>query len=99
MDYVQNHDHEDIKGAIGDIRIYDNSNYPMTIDPNKMYNTSHAYPNHEIMGPRNDFDDLEIMKFECTLFSNPLHNACPHQRALFDKNIKLHLNSIKFNFM
>lgn len=80
MDYVQSFDHDEFKGSIADIRMFDNTNYPLTIDPNKVYATSHTYPNHEILGPRIDgghhFE--KILLFECIMFTKPLENDCPH---------------------
>ncbi len=74
VNYVQASDHEEIKGAVGDIRMFDNTNYPLTIDPNKIYDSTHSYPNHEILGPRNDCESDKILEFECIMFTRPLDN-------------------------
>lgn len=39
------------------------------------------------------------MCFECTLFTRPLANDCPHQRPFFDKNVSLDIGSLQFTVM
>lgn len=38
LNYTTCHDHDEMIGSIKDIRMVDNTNYPMTLDPNQLYN-------------------------------------------------------------
>ena len=65
LDYQMYYDHDLYRGSIGDFRIYDNTNYPLTLDPSKIY-CQKEYPQHEILGLRNEKGhDQQILEFEC----------------------------------
>jgi hypothetical protein len=77
MDYITHYDHDEMKGSIQDIRMFDNTNYPMTLDPNILYNKDCTFPNHEILGPRTDIKSENLINFEIIQFHRPLKNDCP----------------------
>ena len=54
IDYSMCYDHDEYKGQIGDFRLMDNTNNPLTLDPTRLYDKDKEYPSHEIIGPRND---------------------------------------------
>ena len=79
--------------------MFDNTNYPWTIDPNLLYNPNFTFPNDEILGIRSDLKSENLMNFEIIQFHRPLNNDCPHQKHLYHNNITITMNSIRFNFM
>ena len=50
INYLSYVDHDNLSGHIGNFRIFDNTNYPKTLDPSKQYSTQDKTYNNLIIG-------------------------------------------------
>lgn len=62
LDYDMSFDHDSYKGSFGEFKIYDHTNFPLTLDPRKTF-TNPEYPVHEILGLRSDFITESMLTF------------------------------------
>eukprot|EP00347_Sterkiella_histriomuscorum_P000566 403375355 len=98
LDYEMCFDHDSYQGSFGEFKIYDHTNFPLTLDPRKTYENP-DYPNHEILGLRNEFVTENMMTFQCLIHHEPEDRICPRQQGQFDKQVKLGLNGIKVTYL
>lgn len=68
-------DHDKLTGKLGNFRVYDNTNYPRTLDPYKNYSQMENTPQNQIIGFKKPVGDA--MEFDFTLFHYPLDLSCP----------------------
>ncbi|CDW90143.1 vacuolar protein sorting-associated protein vps13 [Stylonychia lemnae] len=98
INYHMCYDHDIYKGKFDEFKIYDHTNFPLTLDPRKNY-LQKEYPNHEILGIRVDSNQGPMLSFDFLMYHDPEHKTCPLQDDMFDKKIKLSLNAIRINYM
>ena len=71
------YDHDLIKGQMGSLQIFDNTNYPMTLDPTKPYTSADSEMAYEILGLRDAKEDKPMMEFDCIMYHFPMERTCP----------------------
>lgn len=93
------YDHDFFKGEMGNLQIFDNTNYPKTLDPLRTYTQNDEIVSQEILGLRNDQMAGSLLQFECLMYHDPVEKLCPLQGDMYDKLVKLNLSSIKLNYL
>ena len=100
MGYWKKCDCDKIKIEVMNLQIYDNSNYPDTLDPNKEYTKDAEIVIDEILGV-NEPDSNPMLRLELVLFTYPEETGCCPLQPGKDYNMKLEvvLRQIRINFI
>jgi hypothetical protein len=71
-------DHDEISIRMGNLEIVDNTNYPKTLDPTKIFKSTDPLHTNIIMSRKKsaDKDDGYMMEMKMIIFHYPLERTC-----------------------
>jgi hypothetical protein len=83
--------------------IIDHTNYPHTLDPNKVYKESDEIMENKILERRSNNGQQNMMEMSILMFHFPMERTCPlaHEEKYkkHDKFIEMTMRCMKLNFM
>jgi hypothetical protein len=101
-------DHTEISGSMGNLRILDNTSYPYTADPRRLYKPEEGVPASRTM-PLLGFEVAQgdkAITFDVTSFTYPDEHCCPLQTRLYEQKptqrynrlLKLRMKQVKLHY-
>uniref|UniRef100_A0A7S3J524 Uncharacterized protein n=1 Tax=Euplotes harpa TaxID=151035 RepID=A0A7S3J524_9SPIT len=83
-------DHDEFRGTLGGIRLYDLINYPYTISPKEYYNSSKPKM-FEVLGLK-DSNEKNTLTIDCKFYQD----TCPLKKPKMKNMVKLYVASIRY---